>query len=84
MSVKEQIESFYRFANEQIEADDFDKSSDDLYHEWRSIHQTSAEFRENVAAIQEALDGMRNGDKGRPAEALVAELRERLENSEDR
>lgn len=84
MTVKEQLESFYRFANEQLEADDCDKSLDELFQEWRAAYRTSAEYRENVAAIQVALDGLRNGDKGRPAEEVIAELRERLENSEAR
>ena len=77
MSVKEQLESFYRFANEQIEADNCDKPLDVLFQEWRSHYRTSDEFRENVAAIQASLDDLNKGIKGRDAMEIVHEIREK-------
>lgn len=78
MTVKEQLESFYRFANEQVESDDCDKSLDDLYQEWWSLYRTSDEFRENVVAIQVALDNLDAGAKCRDATEVVKEIRREL------
>jgi len=78
MTVKEQLESFYRFANEQVESDDCNKSLDELFQEWRASYRASAEYRENVAAIQVALDNLAAGAKCRDATEVVEEIRREL------
>lgn len=75
MATQEQIDSFHRFATEQLQNGGKDKSVDELYDQWRFENQSPEEFEENVAAIQGAIDDMNAGDTGRDAEEVIAEVR---------
>jgi uncharacterized protein with von Willebrand factor type A (vWA) domain len=65
MATQEQIDSFHQFATEQIQNGGREKSVDELYDQWRLENLSSEELDENVAAIQGAIDDMKNGDRGR-------------------
>ena len=75
MTNQEQLESFYRFATNQIAAGATGTSIDELYDRWRIEHPSSNELEANVAAVEAALDDMEAGDTGRDAHLLVRELR---------
>ena len=75
MTTKEQIDSFYRFATEQLENGGSEKSVDELYDEWRLENLTPEEVAENVAAIQASIDDMKTG---RDAGEVIRELRDEL------
>jgi uncharacterized protein with von Willebrand factor type A (vWA) domain len=77
MASQEQIDSFHRFATEQLANGGREKTVDELYDQWRFENQTAEEFEENVAAIQGAIDDMNNGDSGRDADEVIAEIRAR-------
>ena len=78
MSTQEQIDSFYRFATEQLASGDSEKSIDELYDQWRYENLTPEELKENVAAVQAAIDDMNAGDTGRDAARVEQELRDEL------
>lgn len=77
MATQEQIDSFHRFATQQLQNGGRDKSVDELYDQWRFENQSAEEFEENVAAIQGAIDDMNAGDMGRDADEIIAEVRNR-------
>jgi hypothetical protein len=78
MTIKEQVDSFHRFATSQIENGGADLSMDELYSIWRSKHPSSAELQDSVAAIKESLAELDAGYEGRPAREALRESCERL------
>ena len=78
MTSQEQIDSFYRFASEQLAKNGSQKSVDDLYDQWRLQNLSPEESLENIAAVRAAFDDMKNGDDGRDAGEVERELREEL------
>jgi hypothetical protein len=78
MTTQEQIESFYRFATEQLANGDADKSVDDLYDQWRYETELSENMAENVAAVQASIDDMNNGETGRDVCDVIGEMREKF------
>ena len=78
MATREQIDSFYRFATEQLASNGAEKSIDELYDQWRYENLRPEDVAENVAAVQAAIDDMNNGDTGRDAGEVERELREEL------
>jgi hypothetical protein len=79
MATQEQIDSFHQFATEQIQNGGREKSVDELYDQWRLENLSSEELDENVAAIQGAIDDMKNGDRGRDVDEVIAEVRSKYE-----
>lgn len=75
MATQEQIDSFHRFATEQLRNGGRERTVDELYDQWRFENQSPEEFEENVAAIQGAIDDMNAGDTGRDADEVIAEVR---------
>ena len=78
MTNQEQLDSFYRFATEQLTNGDSEKSIDELYDQWRFENRSPEELLENVAAVKSAIDDMNNGDTGRDAGEVERELRKEL------
>jgi|CXWL01.1.fsa_nt_gi hypothetical protein len=78
MTTQEQIDSFYRFATEQLANGGSEKSVDELYDQWRSENRAPEEMAENIAAVRAAIDDMNQGDMGRDAADVEWELRGEL------
>ncbi len=78
MATQEQIDSFYRFATEQLANSGSDKSVDELYDQWRIENLSPDELAENVAAVQASIDDMNDGHTGRNAGEVERELRHEL------
>ena len=78
MANQDQIDSFYRFATEQLANGGSDKSVDELYDQWRFENLSPEELAENVAAVQASIDDMNNGHTGRDASEVERELRKEL------
>ena len=78
MASQEQIDSFYRFATEQLSNGGSEKSIDELYDQWRYENLGPEELSENIAAIQAAIDDMNRGDTGRDADEVEREVRQEL------
>ena len=79
MATQEQLDSFYRFATQQLASSGSEKSIDELYDLWRYENLTPEELKENVAAVQAAIDDMNAGDTGRDAALVEQELRDELD-----
>ncbi len=78
MANQEQLDSFYRFATEQLANGGSEKSIDELYDQWRFENLSPEELLENVAAVKSAIDDMNDGDTGRDAAEVERELRKEL------
>ena len=79
MATQEQIDSFYRFATEQLSDGGSEKTVDELYDQWRFENLGPEDIAENVAAIQASIDDMNQGETGRDAGKVIRELREELD-----
>ena len=74
MATQEQIDSFYRFATEQLANGGSEKSVDELYDQWRFENLSPQELAENVAAIQASIDDMNNGHTVMPTKTNTSTL----------
>lgn len=70
-----ELDSFHQFATNELNNGGSGLSMDDLYDQWRALHPTPAELAESVAAVRAALQDYENGDRGRPAEEVLREIR---------
>lgn len=77
VTTRERVESFYRYATEQLSSGGSEKSVDELFDEWRIKNPTSEEHAANVAAIQEALDDLAAGVEPIPYEEFAKDFRRR-------
>ncbi|MBD3676279.1 MAG: hypothetical protein HUJ26_22440 [Planctomycetaceae bacterium] len=84
MCTREDIDCFHQFALQQIDDGNMELSILDLADLWQLKNLPEAELAESVAAVKASLNDMQNGDCGRPAEEVIAELRQRLETPENR
>ncbi len=73
------LSAFHSFVQEKLGSDEAGElSPEDVLAEWRELHPTPGELTDSVAAVRHALADMQAGDRGRPAEDVVADLRRRL------
>lgn len=71
MTATQQIESFTAFAKAITEQEGENISLDEIYDRWREQHHRD----DDLAAIQQAHSDYENGDRGRPAEDVLADFR---------
>lgn len=71
----QELREFHRFLGEMLGNDGADLSPEDVLDEWRQANPDRQ--TEDVAAIQEALDDLANGDKGMLFEDFDRDFRER-------
>jgi hypothetical protein len=79
--VADELRQFHAFLGEKLKNGGADLTPEDALEEWRVAHPDSVEFEDDTAAIQEALDDMAAGDRGRPADEVIAELRAIIKDS---
>jgi hypothetical protein len=68
------LNAFHQFA-EAILASHGAESLQELVDIWEMEHPIPARQAQDVAAVRVAIRDMENGDRGRPAETVVEELR---------
>ena len=73
-----EVAEFHRCLGEQLQAGVPLKSPEQAVAVWRRQRPIPPEVVENAAAVQQALDDIRLGDRGRRAEEVSAELRQRF------
>ena len=78
-AVANELERFHQFVEEKLGSSSADLSPEEVLLEWRAAHPSTDDLSEDVVAVKQALADMRAGDRGRPAEQVIAELRQRLE-----
>ncbi len=71
------LREFYRFVGEKVHNGGASLSPEEVLDEWRALHPSPEAVEEDMAAIQEAIDDMQNGDVGMPFEAFDREFRAR-------
>ncbi len=76
-----ELESFHQFVKSKLGSSSAGPSPEEVLSEWRAVHPLPADFAESAVAVEQALADMRAGDRGRSAEQVIAELRQRLESS---
>jgi len=72
----EDLEAFNAFARDQLSTG-VDLNMVDLAAQWQFQHDSAAHLTEDIAAIQEAIDGIETGETGRPLRQFDAEFRQR-------
>ncbi len=81
-AVANELERFHQFVEGKLASClSTDLSPEEVLSEWRTTHPLSDDLSESVVAVKQALADMRAGDRGRPAEQVIAEIRQRLESS---
>lgn len=79
MATKGQIDSFYEFASHEISNGGSDKPIDETYDEWCD-HDRQLD---DLAAIRDAVEDYKNGERGRDSRNQVDELRGKLDVARD-
>ena len=73
-----ELHEFHRFLSTKLSNGGADLSPEEVLDEWRQDHPDPEIDEDDVAAIQEAIDDMEAGDRGRPADEVIADLRKLL------
>jgi hypothetical protein len=68
---------FYRFVAEKVNNGGTALSPEEVLDEWRTLHPDAQAVQEDIAAIQEAIDDMANGDQGVGFEEFDRDFRAR-------
>ena len=72
-----ELHQFHAFLGAKLQNGGAEISPEEALDEWRELHPDPLGFEDETAAIQEALDDMANGDRGRPFDVVIAELRDK-------
>jgi hypothetical protein len=75
--VIEELRNFHQFLSEKLNNGRIDWSPEEAVDEWRRLHPDSQALDEEVAAIQEALTDMANGDQGLTFQEFDRDFRKR-------
>ncbi len=70
-----QLEAFHRFVDEQLRNGGRNLSPEECLELWRAQHPTPEALEESLRAVQQSLADMEAGDKGRPLDEVVDEIR---------
>jgi len=71
------LRDFHRFVGEKLNNGGASLSPEEVLDEWRILHPDAAAVEEDIAAIQEAIDDMENGDTGISFEEFDRDFRAR-------
>ena len=74
----DELTAFHSFVAEKLQKSGPKPSPEEVVDEWRELHPEPEIDKEEVAAIQEALDDMAAGDHGRPFDDVIADIRNKL------
>ncbi len=79
VDLSHELREFHTFVQEKLYSDEASElSPEDVLDEWRVLHPTSEELADSVIAVRRAVVDMRAGDRGRPVEDIIADIRQRL------
>lgn len=71
-----ELNAFHQFVGSQLETG-AKLSPEEALDQWRAMHPSDEDMEEIEAMVQEALDSIAAGDKGRPFEEFDREFRRR-------
>jgi hypothetical protein len=72
-----ELHAFHRFVGEKVHDGGASLSPEEILDEWRGLHPDPAGAEADIAAIQEAVDDMENGDAGVSFEEFDRDFRAR-------
>jgi hypothetical protein len=73
----DELREFHRFLSEKLSDGRVDCSPEEAVDEWRRLHPDVGASAEEVAAIQQALTDLANGDRGILFEEFDRDFRQR-------
>jgi hypothetical protein len=76
--LRTELQEFQEFVTDQLRNGGAELTPEEVLGEYRMFHPTPEQHAANVEAVKEALRDMENGDRGRPVEDVLRELREEL------
>jgi hypothetical protein len=71
------LNQFHQFLGEKLRAGQRSLLPEDVLDEWRGLHPFPKAIDEDIAAIDEAMEDIKNGDCGMSFEEFDRELRSR-------
>ena len=74
-ATEDDIHNFQAFALNRINQDGVEMELEDLLEEWRRQHPDPEQKQQDLLAIKAAVAAWDNGDLGRPADDVLAEIR---------
>lgn len=74
----DELQAFHRFISDKLANGGLRPSPEEVLDEWRDLNPDPDIDDAEVAAIQEALTDMANGDRGQPADEVLKEIRAEL------
>jgi len=74
-----ELQDFHRFLGGKLKNGSANLSPEQALKAWREQQREPGEFEDDTEAILEALQDMENGDKGRPFDEVMAEIRAELD-----
>jgi hypothetical protein len=77
LSVAEELREFHRFVGAKLSDSEVPVSPEEALDEWRRLHAALGAANEDLAAIQESLDDLANGDRGVSFEEFDRDFRKR-------
>ncbi len=82
-NTQDHIDSFHRFASEQINQTDAHVSIDDLYDQWRLKNPTVQEQEADTLAVKAALRDLDRGDRGIALDDHLRQMRKKYDIPSD-
>jgi hypothetical protein len=76
-SAADQLREFHDFLTQALKAGAVNLSPEEALDEWRRLHPDTRAQTEDMAALQEALEDLANGDRGIPIDQFDREFRQR-------
>ncbi len=73
--VLDELQAFHRFLTDKLDQGGPRPSPEEVLDEWRDLNPDPEIDEVEVAAMQEALTDMANGDLGQPADEVLKEIR---------
>jgi hypothetical protein len=77
--VSQELRFFKDFVSEKLESGDAGLTPEEALDQWRSMNPDPEDLQQSVAAVRKALIDMENGDRGRPADDVLSDLRKRYQ-----
>ena len=80
-TAEDELQDFNQFVRQRLRTGDpSEVQLSQLMDEWQLLHPSDAQNRENVDAVNAAIDDFKHGDRGEPAGRLTQKLRVSLGN----
>lgn len=74
-----ELRHFHSFVEEKLHSEDsFQASPEEVLAEWRELHPQDSDLADSIRSLRLAIADMEAGHIGRPADEVIAEVRQRI------